>query len=357
MIPEGGFVLATSFLFYLMIYAILALSTNLEYGYTGIPNLGKVLFYFVGGIVTAVLVTRTYDAVLGIEDPLSAVSAARRVELAASDPALALGLFAAALVASGLVAGLLGYLASYPALALKGPTLSIALLIFGEAARVFVRTYEPLVGGVFGISGIANPFVFLRDPMATTAAYLVTVALITLLVLILVERLSNSPFGRVMKAVRDDELAAYSLGKDVAAVRGRVLFIGSGLAGIAGSLYTFYSQAIFPDDFIPSLTFFVLTMVIVGGVANNLGVVVGALLMSVIERLSQASTLALFGIHVPFDISYVRYAVTGALIVLFLLYRPRGLIEERPVKTPLYDVLSEDRKASRTASERVEGKG
>jgi branched-chain amino acid transport system permease protein len=150
-----------------------------------------------------------------------------------------------------------------------------------------------------------------------------------------------------MKAVRDDELAAYALGKDAASVRGWVLFIGSALAGIAGSLYTFYSQAIFPDDFIPSLTFFVLTMVIVGGVANNLGVVVGALLMSLIERFSQASTLALIGIHVPFDISYVRYALTGALIVVFLLYRPRGLIEERPVKTPLYEVLSGRRKAQK----------
>jgi branched-chain amino acid transport system permease protein len=88
-------------------------------------------------------------------------------------------------------------------------------------------------------------------------------------------------------------------------------------------------------------------MVIVGGVANNLGVVVGALLMSLIERFSRASTLALIGIHVPFNISYVRYALTGALIVVFLLYRPRGLIEERPVKTPLYEVLSERRKAQK----------
>jgi branched-chain amino acid transport system permease protein len=347
MIQEGAYVFVTSFLFYLMIYTILALSMNIEYGYTGVPNLGKVLFYFVGGIVTAVIATRTYDAILGIEDPLSAVSAAKRVELAASEPLLAIGVFVASLVAGGLTAGLLGYLASYPALALKGSSLSITLLIFGEAARVFVRTYEPLVGGVFGISGIANPFVFLREPLAISTAYLVTTALITVVILVLVERITNSPFGRVMKAVRDDELAAYALGKDAASVRGWVLFIGSALAGIAGSLYTFYSQAIFPDDFIPSLTFFVLTMVIVGGVANNLGVVVGALLMSLIERFSQASTLALIGIYVPFDISYVRYALTGALIVVFLLYRPRGLIEERPVKTPLYEVLSGRRKAQK----------
>jgi branched-chain amino acid transport system permease protein len=347
MIQEGAYVFVTSFLFYLMIYTILALSMNIEYGYTGVPNLGKVLFYFVGGIVTAVIATRVYDAILGIEDPLSAVSAAKRVELAASEPLLAIGVFVASLVAGGLTAGLLGYLASYPALALKGSSLSITLLIFGEAARVFVRTYEPLVGGVFGISGIANPFVFLREPLAISTAYLVTTALITVATLVLVERITNSPFGRVMKAVRDDELAAYALGKDAASVRGWALFIGSTLAGIAGSLYTFYSQAIFPDDFIPSLTFFVLTMVIVGGVANNLGVVVGALLMSLIERFSQASTLALIGIHVPFDISYVRYALTGALIVVFLLYRPRGLIEERPVKTPLYEVLSGRRKAQK----------
>lgn len=340
MIGEGALVLAQSFTFYLLIYVILSLSMNLEYGLTGVPNLGKVLFFFVGAITSTVITVNIYDSVLGIEDPLSALAAARRTELAASNPLLAVGVFALSLVASSLVAGALGFVASYPALALKGSMLSITLLIFGEAARVFVRTYQPLVGGVFGISGISNPFVFLRNPPLAMTLYVALTGVVALLVFLLVERLTNSPFGRVMKAVRDDELAAYSLGKDVPKVRGQVLFIGSAIAGAAGSLYTFYSQAIFPDDFVPALTFFVLTMVILGGLANNVGAVVGALVLAVFERFSQASTLAIFGVAVGFDISYLRYAVMGALVVAVLLYRPQGLIPERPVKTELYEALA-----------------
>jgi branched-chain amino acid transport system permease protein len=343
MIGEGLLVLIISFTFYFMVYVILALSMNMEYGYTGIPNLGKVLFFFIGALTTAVITTRIYDSILGIEDPLSAIASTKRVELASQNPMLSLGVFILSLSASSLAAGLLGLLSSYPALALKGSMLAITLLIFGEAARVFFRTYEPIVGGVFGISGIANPFVFLKQPLLISVSYLLTTVVITVAIFIFVERISNSPFGRQMKAVRDDEMAAYSLGKDVAKVRGWVLFTSSALAGVAGSLYTYYSQAIFPDDFIPTVTFLVLTMVIVGGVANNVGAVVGTLLLSIMERFSQASTLALFGVSLGFDISYLRYALIGALIVMVLAYRPRGLVEEKPVKTVLYAVLGVQR--------------
>ncbi|MCS7117565.1 MAG: branched-chain amino acid ABC transporter permease [Thaumarchaeota archaeon] len=351
MIGEGALVLFQSFTFYLLIYVILSLSMNLEYGLTGVPNLGKVLFFFVGAITSTVITVNVYDSILGTEDPLSALAAARRTELAASNPLLAVGVFVLSLISSSLVAGVLGFVASYPALALKGSMLSITLLIFGEAARVFVRTYQPLVGGVFGISGISNPFVFLRNPPLGMTLYVALTGAIAIFTYLLVERLTNSPFGRLMKAVRDDELAAYSLGKDVPRVRGQVLFIGSAIAGAAGSLYTFYSQSIFPDDYVPALTFLVLTMTILGGLANNVGAVVGALVLAVFERFSQASTLAVFGITVGFDISYLRYAVMGILIVTVLLYRPQGLIPEKPVKTELYDVVAaRGRRSSRAGS-------
>ncbi|MEM1946832.1 MAG: branched-chain amino acid ABC transporter permease [Candidatus Caldarchaeum sp.] len=342
---ESLLILFYSSMFYLLIYIMLALSTNIEYGYTGVPNLGKVLFFFIGSIVTAALTTKIYDSILGVADPLSAVAASLRVAYAADNPAVSIGIFILSLVLSAGVAGVIGYLASYPALALKESMLAITLLIFGEAARVFVRTYEPLVGGVFGISGIANPFVFLKQPTLVTTAYLATTFLVTALVFVLVERVSNSPFGRVMKAVRDDELVGYVFGKNVAQVRGQVLFIGSAIAGAAGSIYTFYSQSIFPDDFVPSITFFILTMIILGGVANNVGAVVGAVVLSLFERFSQASTLAVFGIVVGFDISYLRYAFMGALIIVMLLFKPMGLVAEKQVKTALYEVLKKRKPA------------
>ena len=336
---SGIYILASSVITYTSIYMILALSTNLEYGYTGIPNFGKVFFFFTGSIVTAVVTSYLYNTALGIADSFSAAAAAKRTEYSATNPFFAVEVFLISLTLSTIVSGVFGYLASYPALALREDFLAITLLVFGEAGRVFARTYEPLVGGVFGMSGIPNPLNWIADRALSLLLYSLIALASAITIFILVERISNSPFGRVMKAVRDDEVAAASLGKNVARVRGQVLFISSALSGAAGSLLTFYTQSIFPDDYIPAVTFFIISMVLLGGSGNNFGVVLGALVLSLFERFSQASTLALLGITIPIDISFIRYAVTGLLIILVLAARPQGMIPEGVVKTPLYRIL------------------
>ncbi len=334
---------------YTSIYMILALSANLEYGYTGIPNFGKVFFFFIGSIVTAMITSSLYNSALGIGDGLSAAAAAKRVEYSASNPVFAVEIFLLSLALSTIVSGIFGYLASYPALALREDFLAITLLVFGEAGRVFVRTYEPLVGGVFGMSGIPNPLNWIADRSLSLFLYSLIVVAIAIMIFVLVERLSNSPFGRVMKAVRDDEIAAASLGKNVARIRGEVLFISSALSGAAGSLFTFYTQSIFPDDYIPAVTFYIISMILLGGSGNNVGAVLGALVLSLFERFSQASTLALLGITISIDISFIRYAVTGALIILILAARPQGILPEGIVKTPLYKILEKKAKRKKGA--------
>lgn len=337
---SSSLILASSFLTFTSIYIILALSTNLEYGYTGIPNFGKVFYYFVGAIVSSIVASSLYNTALGIADGFTAEAASKRTAYSASNPVFAIEVFLVSLAASAIVSGIIGYLSSYPALALKEDFLAITLLVFGEAARIFVRTYEPLVGGVYGMSGIPNPLNWIPDRAIALTIYSLILVAAAIATFILVERLANSPFGRVMKAVRDDEIASSSLGKNVARVRGAVLFISSSLAGVAGCLYTFYSQSIFPDDYVPPVTFFVISMMLLGGAGNNVGTIIGAVILSIFERLTQASTLALFGILPPFDISFLRYASTGALIILVLLFRPQGILREGVVKTPLYRVLS-----------------
>lgn len=332
-------ILASSIATFTSIYTILALSMNLEYGYTGIPNFGKVFYYFVGSIVAALVASTIYNTKLGIGDSFTAGAAARRTEYSAANPAFAVGVFLLSLAASAVVSGAVGYLSSYPALALKEDFLAITLLVFGEAARIFVRTYEPLVGGVYGMSGIPNPLNWVPDRAVALTTYSLILIIAVIAIFAIVERLANSPFGRVMKAVRDDDTAASALGKNVARVRGTVLFISSSLSGIAGCFYTFYSQSIFPDDYVPPVTFFIVSMMLLGGAGNNVGTVMGAVIMSLFERLTQASTLALLGIIPPFDISFLRYTSTGALILAILFFRPQGLVREGLVKTPLYKVL------------------
>ncbi|MEM4970411.1 MAG: branched-chain amino acid ABC transporter permease [Sulfolobales archaeon] len=332
-------VLISSILTYTSIYIILALSANLEYGYTGIPNFGKVFFFFVGAIVTAIIASTMYNSALGISDGFSAIAAAKRTEYSVQNPLFALEVFIACLVASTLASGVFGYLASYPALALREDFLAITLLVFGEAGRIFVRTYEPLVGGVYGMSGIPNPLNWLRDRATALLLYSLIVLIIAIVFFIVIERISNSPFGRVMKAVRDDELAASTLGKNVAMARGWVLFISSSMAGAAGSLFTFYTQSIFPDDYIPPVTFYVISMVLLGGAGNNVGTILGAIFLSLLDRFTQASFLALLGVTVSFDISFIRYAITGLIMILVIGFRPQGIIPEGVVKTPLYSII------------------
>lgn len=338
--PSGIIILVSSVVMYLSIYVMLSVSTNIEYGCTGIPNLGKTLFYFIGAIVTARVVILVYDPVIGVENPFDAKTAVLRTAHAVQNPSLSLLAFALALILSMVIAGTLGYLASLPAISLREDFLAITLLIFGEAVRVFVRTYEPIVGGVYGLSGIPGPFIWFEPKPYATLIYSAICMALAIVVFLFLEKFLNSPLGRVLKAVRDDDLAASTFGKIPVRVRAVVLTIGSSIAGLAGALYTFYSQAVFPDDFIPPFTFFILAMVLLGGVGNNIGSVLGAILLSLFERFSQASMLEVFGIRVGFDISYLRYMIIGLLIVLVLMFRSEGIIPEKPVKTPLYDVLS-----------------
>jgi len=337
--PSGLIILISSLIMYLSIYIMLSVSTNIEYGFTGIPNLGKTLFYFMGAIVAARIVILVYDPIIGAVNPFDAKTAVMRTSYAIQNPSLTISIFILTAILAIIVSGVLGYLASYPAISLREDFLAITLLIFGEAMRIFVRTYEPIVGGVFGISGIPGPLIWFEPKPLASLIYSSICMIIAVIVFLLLERFLNSPLGRVLKAVRDDDLVASVFGKDPIKVRALVLTIGSGIAGLAGALYTFYSQAVFPDDFIPPFTFFILAMVLLGGVGNNIGTVLGAVLLSLFERFSQASMLELLGIRIGFDISYFRYMMIGLLIILVLMFRSQGMIPEKPVKTPLYEIL------------------
>lgn len=327
------------------IFLILALSFNLEYGYAGQPNLGKVFFYSVGAYVSGVLTTHALWALAGAPAGIpffQAQAAVVRLDYARANPGAIVGLFVASLVASGLVGAAVGYLASYPALRLRGDFLAIVLIAVGEAGRVFGRNYMPLAGGVFGLPGVPNPFVWL-PPKVDYAVYAVLVLALAFGLYLFSLRLSNSPLGRMLKSIRDDELAASVYGKDAPRAKGQVLAIGSGMAAVAGCLYVFYIQQVYADDFIPLISFAAVTMVILGGVANHRGTVVGAAFMTLVDLVTRPVFLALLGVdwRPGFDTNYLRYLATGVIVVLVLMFRPNGLLPERPVETAAVRVARE----------------
>jgi branched-chain amino acid transport system permease protein len=148
----------------------------------------------------------------------------------------------------------------------------------------------------------------------------------------------------LLKSVREDELASSSFGKNVPRVRGMVLGVGSGFAGMAGVLYTFYSGFIQADSFLPAITFAVWVMVIVGGSANLKGSLVGALIVSAIDTTTRVFSFQIQASMPSITIApdYFRYIAYAVMILLVLMYRSKGLLPEKPTKTPAWAVIGKE---------------
>lgn len=282
------------------IFAILAISLNLESGYTGLTNFGVVAFFAVGAYAS-MLFTLGFPY-LG----------------AGSDASLKLN-FMLSLVVGIAAASFAGYLISFTTLKLREDYLAIVTIACGEILRI-IFLYEDwirpagtknLMGGFKGMT-IDNPFrsgidIFgwmIRFPDEFRTVYLGLVLVFLILTLVFVQALVNSPYGRVMKGLREDTDATESLGKGTFKFKTQILVIGSGIAGLAGGLYAYYIGFISPDSFLPTLTFTVWIMMIIGGKGNNYSVIVGAALITFLERsarLLKGKELDLFGWTVIFE--------------------------------------------------------
>ncbi len=335
-------------LIFYAIYLILAVSFNIEYGYTGLPNLGKVLFYCLGACAAGSLAAYVAITVAGFHSnyfpPYCDASAIPvMTALAENSPLLDIALFVVGLAVACAIGFVAGILASYPSIRLRGDFLAISLLALGEVVRIIVSTEKWPVGGITGLTGIPTPFAWIKSPELARLAYALVALGLAALAYIYVELLANSPWGRVLKAVRDDELAAEVYGKNPVKAKIQAMAIGSALAGLAGALYTFYIGGVYPRDFIPIVTFMVIVMVMLGGPANNKGVLLGAAIVTLIDQLLNTSVLNAMGLPLPASVllavPYIKYMAFGAIIVLLLLYRPQGLIPEAPLRTPVVEEL------------------
>ena len=322
---------------FLGIYAILSISLNLEVGFTGMANFGKVAFYAIGAYLGATISTYTILAIHNISSPpytTEGIIALGRY--GGENPALTVGLFVLSLIIGFIVAGVVGYLLTYPTLRVGPAFLGITLLSFGELLRIFLQNYEP-VGKTNGIAGIPHPFVWVANTALRDWLYVIVVLGILAIVYLYAQRVVNSPFGRVLKAIRDDETAALCMGKHVPRTKATVLFIGSGFAGVAGVLMAFYLSSVNPNMFVTTVTFNIWAMVILGGLANNKGAILGAGIVTFVDRILTFVTPNLGITAITPD--YMRWMVVGLLIVLVLMFLPKGLIPEKPIDTPVWKAV------------------
>lgn len=278
------------------IYGLLTLGLNLHYGYTGMINFGHVAFFAVGAYTSALFALAGYPIVFGA----------------------VVGTAAAAVMAYPL--GIL-------CLRLRADYLAIVTLSFSEIVRIVIISEEWLTNGTRGLAGIPRPFSGLGFGNADTL-YLALVAGVLLVSVLLVRRLTGSPFGRLIRAIRDDEDAVRSVGKDPASFKVKVLMLGGGFAGLAGAFYAHYVTYISPDQFLPIITFYVWIAMIMGGAGTLSGAIVGS---SILLLFLEGSRFLrdVIPLVTEVQMASLRLAVIGLALVLFIVYRPQGLIPDR----------------------------
>jgi branched-chain amino acid transport system permease protein len=290
------------------IYAIVSLGLNVQWGYTGLFNLGIAGFFAIGAYASAILTAP---------------------EISSRIPGLRLPVIvgmAGAAIASGLVAYAIGRLT----LKLQSDYLAIATIGVGEILRLILKNEAWLTNGALGISAIPRPFEGLPPPW-DHFAFLAFVAFVVALVYLLLERARLAPWGRVMRAIRDNETAAQAAGKDTMRFRLEAFVLGSTIMGLGGAVYAHYVKFISPEAFEPMMTTFIVwVMLVAGGSGNNRGAILGPLLVWTIWSVTEFATLRLPPEWTT-QAAYLRVFLIGLALQIILQKAPRGLLPEPTV--------------------------
>jgi branched-chain amino acid transport system permease protein len=280
------------------LYALLALGLNLVWGMTGMINLGLVGFFGVGAYASALATKR-------------------------GGAPIVLGL-AAALAAAAVAGALMALVTAR----LRGDYLAIITLGFSEVVRLAASNEIWLTNGTDGISGIPGPWRGRVTPAAFNAIFLALAVLVVAAVLLVLQRVRHSPYGRVLRAIRDDDQVAAVAGKPVLRFKVEAFAVSAGILGLAGALWGHYTSFIAPDVFVPLVTIYVVLALTAGGTGNNWGAIVGAFLVVFFMEATRFATGGLRGLP-PVQVAALRELLIGAGLLVVLRVRPAGLLPER----------------------------
>ena len=324
------------------IYAILCLGLNVQWGYTGHLNFGIAGFFALGAFTTALVTTSPPTGALALY----------------AEQAFGLDLpFLVGVAAAAVVSAIVAFLVAIPVLRLRMDFLAIATIGVAEIIRLVFQNERWLANGPQPLRGVPRPLyctvqeptcAWLPAPIAAllqpleprdyTYIYLGIVTVFLTLVYLALERAVRSPWGRVLRATRDEEISTAMSGKHVPAVRIEAFVVGAAVMGLGGALYAHYTVTIDYSHFNPLFaTFIVWVMLMLGGSGNNRGAILGAFIIwgvwSGTAFLTEAlePTLRAISETLPDRSAYLRWLLVALLLAAIVLYRPQGLIREETV--------------------------
>ncbi len=297
-----------------LIYIMLALGLNVVVGLAGLLDLGYVAFYAVGAYTFALL-----SQYFGVS-------------------------FWLALPIGALLAALFGFVLGFPVLRLRGDYLAIVTLGFGEIIRILLNNWTSLTGGPNGIGGIPDPTLFgmefgrrvkeegnvsfhetfgIAYSGEHKVIFLYLIALVlAIFTLLVIRRFMRMPVGRAWEALREDEIAARSLGLSRTAVKLSAFTIGAFFAGFAGTVFASKQGFISPESFVFLESAIILAIVVLGGMGSQVGVILAAIAVTILPELAR-------------EFSEYRMLIFGAAMVLMMVWRPQGLLPMRRIQIEL----------------------
>ena len=318
--PEGPQRILFNLLTFAGIYGLSAIGLNIHFGWTGLLNFGHASFMGIGAYVTILLIPH---------------AAGREGEVTST------GLpFILALIIGIIAAALFGLLLGLPAIRLRGDYLAIVTIAAAEIFRLLARDFESITGGVYGIISFSDALQKYRlsfidnalenfdfSPAQAWVGLLSWVFII--LTLLILKRLNSSPWGRALRAVREDEDAVRALGKNAVWLKLQSFMLGAGIAGLAGVLLAFNYGSLETNLLIPLLTFFIWAIMILGGVGSLTGPIFGSIIFWAIISETDRVAALIFENANGQQLAGVRFVLVGILIMILMIFRPSGLLGKK----------------------------
>ena len=284
------------------IYALLTLGLNVQLGYAGLINFGVVAYFTAGAYAYVILVqpaptgADTYK--FGFEQPMWV-----------------------GLIGAGLAAVVFALITGWPCLRLRGEYLALTTFAFAEVFGSLVTNTTGVTNGTLGFFGIQQPFSTVVSGPNYPWLLAGLIALALLFTFVVVQRITRSPFGMALQAIRDDEVAAIQAGKNVRRLRLQAFLIGAVIYGFAGAIYAWYTTVVSPDQFNADITFTVFIALTIGGIGSNLGAILGAVLL--IGSQEVVASLATNPV-IAEKAGAVQAALEGLLFLIILRAAPGG---------------------------------
>jgi branched-chain amino acid transport system permease protein len=323
---------------------IVAMALNFQYGNAGIPNMGCAVQVIIGAFSVSMIVVRvmlTVAASAGV--PLhdwtndynwvytSPANTALMNEFIKNNMVVAIGFFLLSLGTALVLGAVIGYLLALPAIRLRATYLMIVLITMADASQIIGRNVVSISGGTLGL-WIPNVFAWYPGDVGVITA--VITLLLGLISFFIFRTMLNSPYGRLMRSMRENEVTLGSIGKNVVGIRRNILMFASGVTAIAGVMNVYYLQFSNESGYQRAYwTYWPWLMLILGGPGNNAGTFLGAAMIIALRRI-----IIVFKFEIQsfffFPVSYIEDIILGGLLVVVMIFRPSGLIPEKLLYVP-----------------------